>query len=51
MGLYDPCEGRPNMKAWMERVKNETNPYYDEAHSILNKMVAYKANKEQKSKL
>lgn len=35
MGAYDPTEGRPKIKAWMERVKGFMNPYYDEAHSVV----------------
>ncbi|KAL1376176.1 hypothetical protein pipiens_004474 [Culex pipiens pipiens] len=34
---YDPREGRPQLAAWMERVRQGTNPYYDEAHKILYK--------------
>lgn len=36
---YSPFEGRPRLAAWYERVKKESNPYYDEAHSIINKMI------------
>uniref|UniRef100_A0A1B0CCF7 Putative glutathione s-transferase theta-1-like anoplophora glabripennis n=1 Tax=Lutzomyia longipalpis TaxID=7200 RepID=A0A1B0CCF7_LUTLO len=31
----DPTEGRPKLKAWMERVRRDTNPFYDEAHYTL----------------
>uniref|UniRef100_A0A2M3Z9Z4 glutathione transferase n=1 Tax=Anopheles braziliensis TaxID=58242 RepID=A0A2M3Z9Z4_9DIPT len=37
---YDPCAGRPNMTQWMERVKNVTNPYYDEAHKLVYKLAS-----------
>lgn len=37
---YDPKEGRPKLAAWFERVKKETNPYYDEAHVYLEKIVS-----------
>jgi len=30
-GLY---ESSPKVKAWMERVRKETNPYFDEAHKM-----------------
>ena len=33
-GLY---EASPKVKAWMERVRKETNPYFDTAHSICYK--------------
>lgn len=42
---YDPSEGRPNIKNWMELVRKETNPHYDDAHIIINKIV--KANKSK----
>jgi len=35
----DPCEGRPNIKLWMDLVKQETQPHYDDAHLILNKVL------------
>ncbi|GLG95039.1 Glutathione S-transferase 1 [Gryllus bimaculatus] len=35
MAGYDPCEGRPALRAWMERVKKEAHPFYEEAHSRL----------------
>lgn len=35
---YEPYEGRPKLAAWYERVKSETNPYYDEAHQAVNCM-------------
>lgn len=39
MADYDPFEGRPRLTAWYQRVKQQTNPFYDEAHVILNKIV------------
>lgn len=36
---YDPFVGRPRLSAWYFRVKELTNPFYDEAHGILNKIV------------
>lgn len=32
-GLY---ENMPRVRDWMERVKSETNPYFDEAHQVTN---------------
>ncbi|KAK9710564.1 Glutathione S-transferase, N-terminal domain [Popillia japonica] len=37
---YEPSEGRPILKAWLDRVKEATNPYYDQAHVFINKIVA-----------
>ncbi|XP_077288450.1 glutathione S-transferase theta-1-like [Arctopsyche grandis] len=48
---YDPKEGRPNLAAWMDRVKAELNPHYDEAHSIVNKIVKKQEAKKNSSKL
>ncbi|KRT79583.1 Glutathione S-transferase [Oryctes borbonicus] len=39
MAGYEPREGRPKLKAWLDRVRDATNPYYDQAHVILNKVV------------
>ncbi|KAG5668174.1 hypothetical protein PVAND_016124 [Polypedilum vanderplanki] len=44
---YDLFENRPRLKEWYEKVKETTNPYYDEAHVIVNKIVA----RSQKAKL
>ena len=38
MAGYDPCEGRPKLKAWLDLVKSELNPYYDQAHTLVNKI-------------
>ncbi|XP_055585618.1 glutathione S-transferase theta-3-like [Uranotaenia lowii] len=38
MAGFDPCAGRPNLTAWMARVRDETNPYYDEAHKLVYKI-------------
>lgn len=40
MAWYDPFEGRPLLKSWYERVKEATNPYYDEAHVVVKKVIA-----------
>ncbi|CAK9795865.1 Glutathione S-transferase theta-1 [Anthophora quadrimaculata] len=47
---YNPCEGRPYIASWMERVAHETNPYYQEAHVILNKLVDKQKQNALKSK-
>lgn len=36
---YNPFEGRPKLTQWYQRVKSLTNPFYDEAHGIINKIV------------
>ncbi|KAI4490937.1 hypothetical protein M0802_010611 [Mischocyttarus mexicanus] len=38
---YDPRVEWPSINAWMERVQQETKPYYDEAHKLLNNIVGY----------
>lgn len=40
MAGFEPTEGRPILKEWLDRVKAETQPYYEEANVILNKVVA-----------
>lgn len=40
MAWYDPFDGRPKLKSWYERVKAATNPFYDEAHVIVQKVMA-----------
>ncbi|KAJ8942023.1 hypothetical protein NQ318_002777 [Aromia moschata] len=32
---FEPTEGRPMLQAWLDRVKNECNPYYEEAHQVV----------------
>jgi len=44
---YDPTAGRPILAAWLERVRKEAGPVYQEAHAVLEKMAA----KAQKAKL
>ncbi|XP_058444854.1 glutathione S-transferase theta-1-like [Malaya genurostris] len=39
MAGFDPCAGRPNLTAWMDRVRKATNPYYDEAHKLVYKII------------
>uniref|UniRef100_A0A182UKQ6 glutathione transferase n=1 Tax=Anopheles melas TaxID=34690 RepID=A0A182UKQ6_9DIPT len=45
MAGYDPCEGRPNLTQWMARVRESTNPYYDQAHKLVNKFAQDTASK------
>lgn len=48
MANYDPFQGRPKLNAWYQRVKEITNPYYDEAHQIINKIVSNNNKKKPK---
>ncbi|RZC33372.1 glutathione S-transferase theta-1 [Asbolus verrucosus] len=45
---FDAAEGRPVLSAWLEKVRKETGPVYEEAHVSLNKLV--QKTKEQASK-
>ncbi|XP_044272666.1 glutathione S-transferase theta-1 [Tribolium madens] len=36
---FDPTEGRPVLSAWINRVRSEASPFYEEAHVLLNKLV------------
>lgn len=45
MADYNPFEGRPRLTAWYQKVKALTNPFYDEAHVILNKIANGNKNK------
>ena len=39
MANYNPFDGsRPKLAAWYERVKQITNPFYEEAHIVVNKI-------------
>lgn len=40
---YDVFKSRPVLKAWMERVRNSTQPLYDEAHVVIKRMSDKKA--------
>lgn len=40
LGGYDPTEGRPKLSEWMNRVREATNPFYDEAHAVFHKLKA-----------
>lgn len=40
LGGYDPTEGRPNVHEWLKNVRDGTNPVYDEAHAVINKLHA-----------
>lgn len=37
---YDPCKGRPNIKKWLDLVRIETAPYFDEAHKAVYELAA-----------
>lgn len=43
MAGYDARTEYPKIAAWMERVRQDLNPYYDEAHRILNKIAGRRA--------
>nr|UQQ66587.1 glutathione S-transferase theta 2 [Conogethes punctiferalis] len=40
MAGYDPKEQFPRIGAWAQKVREHFNPHYDDAHVILNKVVA-----------
>uniref|UniRef100_A0A069DPX0 glutathione transferase n=1 Tax=Panstrongylus megistus TaxID=65343 RepID=A0A069DPX0_9HEMI len=50
---YDPRDGRPKLTEFMARVREATNPAYDEAHKIINAIVekskGQSSEKEKKS--
>lgn len=48
---YDVTVGRPNIKRWLETVRSETQPHYDDAHAILWKIVAIGQARQDKAKL
>lgn len=35
MAGFDPCANRPILSAWMDRVKKEMGPHYEEAHKVV----------------
>lgn len=43
---YNPYEGRPTLKAWIDLVKSKTGPHYEDAHKMI-----YKVASRNKSKL
>uniref|UniRef100_A0A023F806 glutathione transferase n=1 Tax=Triatoma infestans TaxID=30076 RepID=A0A023F806_TRIIF len=48
---YDPREGRPKLTEFMARVREATNPAYDEAHKIINAIAEkYKGQPPEKEK-
>ncbi|XP_017760475.1 PREDICTED: glutathione S-transferase theta-1-like [Eufriesea mexicana] len=47
---YNPHKDRPRVAAWMKRVANETSPYYQEAHVLLNKLTSKTEQDALKSK-
>jgi glutathione S-transferase len=40
MAGYEARSEYPKIAAWLERVRQEFNPHYDEAHKLLNKIAA-----------
>ncbi|XP_026738727.1 glutathione S-transferase theta-1-like [Trichoplusia ni] len=38
MAGYNPCEKFENINVWLKKVRDHFNPYYDEAHEVLNKI-------------
>lgn len=47
---YNPKDHFPKIKRWIENVRQECNPYYDEAHGLVNKLAGL-ANKQLQGKL
>ncbi|CAK1551269.1 unnamed protein product [Leptosia nina] len=45
MAGFDPAEKYPNIATWWPKVRQHFNPYYDEAHVILNKIVKKNVSK------
>lgn len=46
MALYqDTFTGRPKLAKWYEKVKSLTNPFYDDAHKIVNKVIQMNKSK------
>lgn len=39
MSGYDPSENYKNIKVWWKKVREHFNPYYDEGHVIVNKII------------
>ncbi|XP_044731197.1 glutathione S-transferase theta-1-like [Chrysoperla carnea] len=48
---FDPREGRPILSAWLERVRNDVNPYYDEVLSTLNELAGNKEDLKASAKI
>jgi len=44
---YNPFEGRPTLKTWIELVKSKTSPHYEDAHKMIYKV----ASRQKQSKL
>lgn len=51
MAGYEPTQGRPLLHDWLNRVKNQTKPHYEEAHAIVNKIIAKRNNTANQAKL
>lgn len=52
---YDPSQGRPAIASWMARVRQETNPFYEQAtvrvHKLAEKYKSKNLSVEEISKL
>ncbi|KRT86754.1 Glutathione S-transferase [Oryctes borbonicus] len=44
---YDPKAGRPKLAAFLERVRNEANPFYDEAHEEIYKIAGLESRRSK----
>ena len=40
---YDVRQGRPDVQAYLDRVRNELNPHYDDVHNALYKFQKMRA--------
>lgn len=49
MAGFDPKDKYGNIAAWWPKVRDHFSPYYEEAHIILNKIIA--KNVKVKSKI
>ncbi|XP_078043965.1 glutathione S-transferase theta-1 [Augochlora pura] len=48
---FDPREGRPHLTNWLTRVKEVTNPYYKEAHTLIELLTEKTKDNMLKSKI
>lgn len=42
---FDPTENRPNLAEWWKLVRQLTNPVYEEANAVVNKLKETEAAK------
>ncbi|GBP82952.1 Glutathione S-transferase theta-3 [Eumeta japonica] len=50
MAGFDATLKYPNIAAWMQRVKAYFNPYYEEGHVIVNKIIKNNEEKQKQAK-